>query len=89
VPREHTLQKEILKEQEEIEITLPGADDDIMLTDIDRRLMNVKGDDEELEVEMQSIYKSYNLNRDIKVDHENFGIKSYTDNMKKELIKRE
>lgn len=70
-------------------MVVPGDDNDIMLTDIDRRVMNIKGDDEELEIEMQNVFKSYNLNREIKVDHGNLGIKSFTDNMKKEMIQRE
>ena len=57
---------------------------------MDRRIMNMENDDQELEIFGPiKTPNLYNLKKEIKVDSNNFGIKSYKDNCKKEKRNKE
>lgn len=58
-----------------------------MITDLDKRLMNINGDDHDL-IDLDDPVKGapslYNMKKEIKIDSNNMGIKSYNDNVKKQ-----
>ena len=50
-----------------------------MITDIDKRMMNIEEDDE---LEIQT--NLYKFNKEIKVDTNNIGVKSYQNSVKRD-----
>ena len=76
---EYQNQHAIISEMETYRVPAVGDDDDIMMTDLDRRILNIDEDDDDFEIPTMM----YNLKKDIKIDENNMGIKSYNDNVKK------
>ena len=69
---------ELIQDEEKAEVPKQGSDKDIMITDLDRTIMlGEDRDDEELLMEEPRLV---NLKKEIKIDHSNFGVKSYNDN---------
>ena len=54
-----------------------------MITDVDKRIITLGEEDEDLELLEEQGRSLYNMKKDIKIDSNNFGIKSYDASVKK------
>lgn len=53
-----------------------------MITDVDKRIMNINNDDDDLDIYDQVKPNLYNMKKDICIDWNNMGVKSFKDSCK-------
>ena len=66
---------------EEEKHVVPSIEDDIMITDLDKQIMNINGDDD-LDIVEDAKPMLYNMKKDIKIDTNNMGMSSYKTKIK-------
>ena len=81
---EYQYQHAIIAEEEALHVPKEGADDDIMITDIDKKIIKINDEDEDIDFG-PNFAPLYNFKKEIKIDPEDLGNRNYQNRLKRDL----